>query len=735
MIRPSTMTSNLIRTTLAAPTLAAALALPLAVSTVVLLPQPVMAQQADALTKNVEDFWHYGKVARYDVAAAKGKEIIDASGDPVKVLEAFEKVASDRGDDLDTWLIRWQGVDALKEEAATLSKTINEGRYTRRAEPGFIEKNIARLDKGARPYDLALVQLRESGELAVPPLLDVIRDPSKGTLHGPARRAILDLSRTALNPLVAATESEDAALVGLVAELLGDLGYDSAVPYLARLAESEQSTNEVKQAANSAMQRLGGSGKAGDLFYYLAEKQYYGRSSIVSDNRFPTANVWKWEGNAKGLVRTPIPPAIFNDVMAMRENEYALALGTGSDALSLWLASNYKREADLPKGEKDDSRAEGQPAAHYYGVTAGSRYLNAALSRALRDGNSQVALAATKSLQEIVGDSNFKSGDSSPLIEAMQYGDRRVRFEAAFTLAEALPQSGFAGQELVVPLLAEAISQSGRPSVLAVYPSLDAVNQVTEPLKAENFVTAGATTAGEALSAAASLPAVDVIVISTDLPPAEIENMLGLLQQSPKTRGAAKLFVVKTDASEWEKRKATDRTIATTTATDAAGLKAAITSARETAGGLPLDAELATEYAKRSGELIKRLAISRGQVLDLTPAQSTLLGSLEDARPEIVKLAGEGLALMSSADAQKGLAIKAAADGVAEDVKVSLYKSLATNAKFFGNKLDPQQTQSLEETVKSASSADVKAAAAEARGALNLPSDQAKALILEQSKR
>jgi hypothetical protein len=735
MIRPiSTLVSLRLR--------AAVLGLPLFLGTVA-APTGVMAQQqaADPLVKSVEDFWHFGKVARYDVAAAKAAEIIEAAGEPVKVLEAFEKVSKDRGDDLDTWLIRWQGVEQLKDPATQIAKIVNDGRYTRRETPGFIENNIQRLDKGQRPYGLAIVQLRQSGELAVPPLLDVIRDPAKTSLHGPARRAILDLGRSSINPLVAATESDNTALVGIVVGLLGDLGYDAAVPYLARLVESDKSSAEVKQAATEAITRLSGgnAGKAGDLFYAQAEKQYYGKSSLVSDNRFPTANVWKWEGNDKGLARTPVPPAIFNDVMAMRHSEYALALGTGSDALSLWLAANYKREADLPQGEKDATRAADQPAAHYYGVTAGTRYLNAALARAIRDGNSQVALAATKSLQEIVGDANFRAGNggdsTGPLIEAMQYADRRVRFESAFTLARALPQTAFNGQELVVPLLAEAISQSGRPSVLAVFPSQEAVNGVIEPLKADNFVTAGATNASGALSAAAALPAVDVVVISSDLSPVDIETLLGLLQQSPKTRGAAKLFVVKTTASDWEKRKATDRTIATTTATDAAGLKTAITAARETAGGLPLDAELATQYATRSGQLIKQLAISRGQVLDLAPAQSTLLGALEDARPEIVKLAGEGLGLLKSPDAQKGLAIKANAEGVADEVKVSLFKSLATSAKFFGNQLDAQQTEALENSVKSATNPEVKAAAAEARGALNLPNEQAKALILDQSKR
>ncbi|HEY0008434.1 MAG TPA: HEAT repeat domain-containing protein, partial [Tepidisphaeraceae bacterium] len=689
---------------------------------------------ADPLTKSVEDFWHFGKIARYDAAASKAGEVSQSGAEPIKILEAFEKVAAARGDNLDEWMIRWQGVEQLREPVGALVKTLNEGRFTRRGDPEYISRNITRLSGGERPFSLAMVQLKESGELAVPMLLAAINDPAKPELAGPARRAIREIGRPALNPLVAATENDNANQLTTVIELLGDLGYDAAIPYLVRITES-QASDVVKQAANGALQRLGFSGgTAGDLFYDLSEKLYYGRASLVADLRFPTANVWRFE-SGKGLARTPVPPPIFNDVMAMRAAEYALSLNTQKDALSLWLAANYKREADLPQGATDPTRAPEQPPAHYYGVTAGPQYLNASLTRALRDRHSPVALAAVKSLQEIVGDANYAVNGASPLIAAMQYPDRRVRFEAAFTLAQALPQTKFDGQEAVVPLLAEAVAQTGQPSVLVVMPTQEAVNAIVDPLKGDGFITAGAMNPAAAVSAAAAVPAIDVVIISDELPPAEIETLLGNLAQSPKTRGAGKLFIVKSNASEWEARKASDSAISTTTATDAAGLKPAITSAREAAGALPLDPETALQYALRGGELLKRLAISRGQVLDLAPARGTLLGALEEARPEVVKIAGESLALMNDADAQRGIAIKATAEGVPDDVKVSLFNSVATGAKFFGNKLDQAQVDAIDRVLREAENAEVKAAAAEARGALNLPSDQARTLILDQSKR
>lgn len=725
---------SLVATRLRAAVLGASIVTPLLLAAPVIHAQQVQ-ENADPLVKAVEDFWHYGKVARYDLAVAKAGDITAAAGDPIKVLEAFEKVAGDRSDDLNEWVIRWQGVPETKDVAGQIAEIINKGRFERRAKPEFIQSNIDRLAINNRAYSLAMVQLRESGELAVPLMLDVLKDPARQPEHGAIRRAIVDLGRYAVNPLVAATETKDQGQLELVISLLGNLGYDSAVPYLVKIVESGPS-DAIKGVATRALEQVrhSGNASAADLFYELSEKLYYDKSSLTADLRFPTANVWRVDGE-KGLIRTTVPPAIFNEIMSMRAAEYALALNTQQDALSLWLAANYKREAELPSGEKDATRAEGQPDAHYYGVTAGTQYLNATLARALGDKNNAVALAAVKSLQEIAGDSNFKAGNTRSIIEAMQYGDRRVRFEAAFTIAQALPQSGFEGQELVVPLLAEAISQTGTPSVLAVLPTQDAVNALVEPLKGQGFSVTGATSAAGALSASASLPAIDVVLISDDLQPAEIETLLGLIAQSPKVRAAGKLFMVKSNATQWESRKATDSTISTTTLTDPSALKDVITQARDASGALPLDPALATTYATRAGEHIKRLAISRGQVLDLTPARSTLLGALEDTRPEIIKLAGEGLALLNNADAQKGMLLKATTEATADDVKVSLFKSVATSAKFWGNQLDAPQIEALDRVVKEAANPDVKSAAAEARGALNLPSDQAKTLIVEQSRR
>lgn len=687
------------------------------------------------LRTDVDNYWHYGKIARYDLAAAEGQKIVARKDQPQAVLLAFEAVSSAHQDNLDQWLLRWQGVDSMRDVTTQIINVLAEGYRQRRADLNYIEQNIQRLSVNQRAYTLALGRLRESGELAVPLMLDYLRDSSKREYQPAIRRALRDFGRLALNPLTAATNMKDDQTLTTVVAILGDIGYDAAVPYLARLANGKDVPEGVRSAAAQALTQMGAGDpsklNAAELFYNLAEKFYYNTSTITADSRNPSAFVWYWD-DQKGLYKKDVPPQIFNDIMAMRCCEESLRLdNSNKSAVSLWLAADYKREADLPQGAADPTHGENEPSAHYYGVAAGTRYLGEVLSRAMKDRNSAVALRSLKSLEEIAGASNLLGEGGSPVIGALEYPDRLVRFEAAFTVASALPQQSFNGQNRVVPILAEAVSQTGRPQVLLVLPSQDELNAYTDALKSD-FGVAGATSAQAAVNESNSLPSVDVVVVSEALG-GQIDQLRSLMGQNPKLQSAPLVVITQTGASPFVSMAATNKMIVVTQATDAAALKPVINEARCRSMSLPMDEAMATAYAKRAAELLARLAISRGQVLDISVAQPTLLASLNDSRADLVKSVADVLALINSKEAQAGLLAKAADEKTTNDVKVACYKSLATNAKFFGNQLAESDIAVLQKAVESDKDLTVRSAAAEARGALNLPSDQAANLILSQA--
>jgi hypothetical protein len=708
------------------------------------------AAKSETLLENVDNFWHFAKIARYDMAAAYGTLVLARTETDLQVLEAFESTAIAHQDELDDWMLRWEGVDVggMKGMAAKIQERLGKGRKARRSDAAWIKENIEKLALNERAYGIHLARLKESGELAVPFMINYLAsgEAADEKYKEPIRRAMVDLGRSILNPLIAATETKDETLELTLISVLSRIGYDVAAPYLARIGQDRKHPG-LAQAAESALRRMGvrSSADAADQFYRLAEKFYYNTASIQADPKATEAYIWFWTEatpNAKaGLASKKVAPALFSDIMSERAAEYALELGPGSgDALSLWLCANNKLEVDTAALEAAAAGSalnevfdKDRPPANYYNVYAGARYLNAALTRTLNDRSPDIAIRLIKSLAQIVGPSSQGTGvQLDPLVQSMRYPDRKVRFEAAFALASGLPNSLFIGHERVAPLLAEAISQTGTANVLIIT-AVDAdEKKLREDLK--QYGLASGTNAAMGFANALKLPSVDVIVFPETLGNAEIDRIYQLANTTARLERAAKVIITLSKMSPWAQRVMSDPLTVVTQASDAAGLAAAIEEARKRAGGT-MDEKAATEYAVKAAQTLQRLAAGRVTAFDLRITEQTLLASLNDKRPEVLKAVGEVLAYMNADQAQVSLVNTVKDEKTADDVRVSLLQSLAKNVKFFGGHLQPTSLDDLQKLVDTSPTAEVKVAAAEARGALNLPAEQAKELIVKQAKR
>jgi hypothetical protein len=299
-----------------------------------------------------------------------------------------------------------------------------------------------------------------------------------------------------------------------------------------------------------------------------------------------------------------------------------------------------------------------------------------------------------------------------------------------------LPTKSFIGEERVVPLLAEALSQTGAANVLVLVPTQDELNALTDGLKGQGYNVVGGLKPEEAVASAAARPAIDAIIIPEEVGAADIQKMEMLALQTPRLERAVKVIITKTKASPYAVEAVTDTTLSTTQAaiTDLPGLKTAIEAARKRGGLLPLDEATAGKYATHAADLLAKIAINRSPVYDITMAQPLLLSALDDSRPEIVKFDATVLGVMDGTEIQPALLQKASDDKTTDDLKIVLFKALATNARNFGKKLDDDQVGIVQKVVAAAPNVDVRTAAGEARGALDLPADQAKQLIIGQAK-
>jgi hypothetical protein len=701
-----------------------------------------------ALRKSVEDFWYYASIGKYDLAKAEGDKIT-ASDKPEQVFLAFQAVVADRNRFLPTdrhielfdRVLSWQRVPELKDTAVKILDQFKKAQQTRRTDTAFIEEQVKRLGGNRRAYSIAVENLRESGELAVPVMIKYLRDPQFKDLRVPIRNALRDMERRGLAPLLAATEMKDWDTLVWVVGVLGDLRYDAATPYLARLLQAKDTPQAVKDASVNALMSLGVNDplslNAAQLFFDQGERYFYDKGAVRPAPGETTAMIWSWVGDT--LSSKPVPAQTYHDDTALKCLEACLQLDASrGDAVSLWIDSGFQREAQIPEGASDAFWAPEHPATAFYATSSGTKHLNPALSRALRDRNTPVALKAIASLQNISGGANLFTGEEDrPLMDAMRYPDRQVRFEAAFAVAGSMPTRQFVAQERVVPILAEALAQSGKAGVLVLGPSQDDVNKIVGAVSGNAaYVAKGGASPDAAIAAMTALPGVDVIILEAG--DKNIDQMIQGIDQQPRLERAARLVLLGESsevASPWATIAATNPiyTVSKAKIDDQAGLGTAIEEARKRSGNLPLDEKTATSYALRAAGLLGQLALTRGQVLDLAPAQSALLGALEDARPEIVKASGAALAYINAREAQTGLIVKGMDEKTPDEIKIALLDDLATNARTFGNQLDPALIDSLLKVMQGAATNEVKAAASRAYGALNLNSDQVKNLILNQS--
>ncbi|HEX4055729.1 MAG TPA: hypothetical protein VHX86_15805 [Tepidisphaeraceae bacterium] len=716
-------------------------------------PSETAEAQPTNLADLVDTFWHYGKIARYDLAVDAGRKILASGADSNAILVAFENVVARHNDAIDVWMLRWRSlplsdatdrasVQAMRGIASKLNDIINEGYATRRNDPNYIRKTIAEMATSSRAYDDNMPRLAESGEVAVKIIVDILRDPAQVDLYATCRRALRDLGRKALNPLLAATEMKDYNTLVDVISALGDIGYEASIPYLARLAEDPDVPDAIHIASRKALIQIGvardASLQPSPLFYALAEKFYYGKSDIEPAGD-KTSDIWYWTSDL-GLTRKLVPTPIFNDLLAMRAAEYAMKLDASNGlAVSLWLDANTKREADLPAGAVDLTH-KGDPDANYYNVSAGADFLNAALARATRDRNAAVALKLCESLRNITGQANLGGNAVTPLMQALYFPNRQVRYAAAFALAQSLPSKPFAGSDRVVPLLVEAVNQTNKPGIVVVAPATGSADTITaadlrDAVQSLGYPVVAASSPTDAADAAISLPTVELIIISED---SDVRKMIDLEQNIARLQGASMLVLTHIVDSPYAVASATDLLMNAAVMPAKASLKDEIKididSARQHSGTAVMSEADAAQYSLQAARLLEKLAITRGHALDVSVAEAGLLTALNDSRPEIAKAAGNVLGTLRSKSAQNGLAMKANNESTPTEVRVSLYQSLAESAKYIGNRLGGNEIAALEKVVSTNTDSGVRDAAAEARGALNLPADQARTLILKQSR-
>ncbi|NRA56862.1 MAG: HEAT repeat domain-containing protein [Phycisphaerales bacterium] len=711
------------------PTFAGCLAL--AVSTH--LAAPAMAQDGpDRLTDRqlLDEFIHFVFIDRDDVAADYAAQLVGRGLEPREFVELIEGAGlQDRFDRAVNEAIR-SGL--AESQAASLQQLYREGRLQRSRDPQEIAENIAMLTGPLRGRLLAKERLVAAGEYAVPQLLRVIDEGADPSLVREVRAVLVQLGQQAVMPLSVALREAAPQTQRAIADLLGQIGYDTSAPFLAEVAQS--STNApVREAAQRALSSVmdADGASAHELYVTIAENFSAEVASVTSFPGEGSQPVWSYQPTAGGLIFDSVPTPVFHEMMAMRLSEDSLRLvrRPNAAAAALWVASYLRLDIERPEDANLDL---GLREPMYYAVASGSTIAQNVLARALATSNTQLARRAIEAIGQTAGGQDLwvaSTGTAQPLVESLTYPNRRVQYEAALAFASAQPDQPFDRSDLIAPILASSIRGATDRYALVVASDPEVGRGLQRMLEGMGFRVSPA---GESLDSLReeyeTAASVDLVVASLPL-----DQSVGLVAQMGATSRllAAPLLMLSGGADEIELRRryGEDRSIAIRTAgLRSDQMQATIDDLVERTLGGPISEEEATIYAALAIDALVELAVSDNRVIIASDATTQLVQALgEDEGLFELRLA-ELLSWIDAPSAQQAVFDRAIQGQGAQ--RVALLGHTANSARRHGNQLLERQIQRLLQIARDGNDAEAIAAAG-LLGSLGVPSDDLAGLILD----
>lgn len=679
----------------------------------------------------LRDFIHFVRIARFDIAADLGRQLLDTGITPEEFVDLVEQAReTERFEESVASAMR---VPVLEPVAGALDRLYRDGKLARVRNPEEIERNIGLLTGGLRGRQIGRERLTAAGEYALPQLLDAYLQTRDPNLRAQVQRVLVDLGRQSIVPLVTALPALDPARQEAVVDVLGLIPYRTSLPYLVDLHKNT-SVDAVRQAANRAIARLGGdpSADVAGLYSLLADSYYNEPGELTSFPGEEFQLLWSFDPGL-GLVMVPQRTEVFHEAMAMRNAEKSMSIDPSDpETLALWIASNFSRELDSPDGYQNPAYPADLRGAMYFGVAAGSDIGQLVLRRAVDTRDTPLARLAIDAIAETAGPRSLWGvavGDRYPLLEALAYPNRRVQYEAALALGRSNPDQSFRSAERVVPLLAGAVRDaSALTAIVLTGNDREAYESDRAVLEAMGFRVLPPSESGlDGLDeAVADVPAVDLIVTRLGLDQTQLE--IETARNSDKMSVTPVLAMMTADEEEALRRQyRRDQTVAVRRSLNPDQFTATAEELLRVASGGVITAEEAAVYSARALAVLRDLAVSNNSVLDVSESATILIGVLADAEGLTMIDVAEVLAHVDSEAAQRAIFERALEIGGFEQIE--LLAIAADSGKRFGNYLDARQVRRLVELVRSPDE-ELATQAVALMGALDIENEALVPLIL-----
>jgi len=499
------------------------------------VPFTVNAQgDKEAMLKHLEEGIKQFESGNYDKACAELTELLKLQPDSQTALELIEKIQEEK-------VLKMLSSEKTRAQAVRLLKLAEQETIRRKADPEHIKKNVIKLSGEFETRWEGINELVRIGDYSVPyllPLLDVEKQTDQSAF---AMLTLKKIGWKAVLPLIEALNSEKRFLKQNVCMVLGQIGDARALPALKAICENEKELPEVRNAAAKAIEAITGKPAAtlkpaAQLYYDLAMR-YYTEDITVMRFVTPKMLVWRWCAKC---------PDICSKLKYYEEPRYAysklqteeacldgLAVDPNYEPLHELLVLNYCSligltrallsgqvvAGKLPEKLSDEEKKELEERMKKLerwinnARAGGSKYLSAALRRALAAGDCITALECIRALDDLRD--RRPAEPPKPLIDALACPDKAVRYAAAVTLLHISPDGRLSDPFLTVRVLSQALSEKAKRTVLIMIDDLQQRNRIKGILAQLPYQILEAEDEQEATrKIKLGLPPVDIILLS-----------------------------------------------------------------------------------------------------------------------------------------------------------------------------------------------------------------------------
>jgi hypothetical protein len=685
------------------------------------------ASQKDlsGVTKGIGDFVHYVLIGKADLAQASAEAVLGMSMSDADLAEAID--GADMGERLAKALSRSRSMEGVSDLATRIEDRVEKGRKSLARDPKRIAESISMLGKSLRQQRLGEERLLASGEYAVPQLLKVLVDAKDPSSELAATKNLIALRRHAVTPLGLALNSLDPVSQRKVVGVLAEIAWPTALPYVVDLASRPSTKPEVKAACEAAFAQLGGTSRDVSAQYTQLARNYFDReSSLVPYANDPVNNIWSHD-DASGfgmLTSNEVATGVYCDEMAKLLARRALAVDAGNTAaLAIYIASDLRQENTLGS----DAKA-GRYSPQFFATASGASVCSEVLALAIDSKDVSLVRDAIGVLaQTASGNALVSTGGRVPMIDALRYGERRVRLDAALALAYSNPTQSFAADFRVVPILAAAVSDEGKARAAVIGGSATERQGIANELAAAGIASlALGANYGEIETDVVKSQGIDMVVLCGSVE--EMSASLGRVRSSGVTAASPVLAVVAA-AEESMLRKAFDGDTGFavwTAGSSADSLRSAANSAMASMSGTAMDAEEMNGYAMEAAAALRHIALRGSKIFSIADAEPALLNALSTKTGALRLEVADVLAHSNSAQAQRAL-VDAALSSTGEE-QIALLDAAAMAARATGSKADQRQLAALRELIASSEGATADAAG-RLHGSLDAGSAEAVKLI------